>query len=781
MSVPLETSRQEGWTTVWHRHARLSTAVSAESRVAIGAVKVHRRALAALVLCSGLVLAGIPAVAHAQGTSPSGCTQPAVGQISCAALVASGATAMTEAAVAASGTAPPGFSPVQLRYAYGLEFQALTGGVGQTVAVVTAYDDATAETDMGAYRSQYNLPACTTADGCFSKVNETGGDTYPPAGPAGSGWTLATAQALDMISAICPNCHILLVEATTTGITDLGTAENEAVSLGADFVANTWFTPEATYGSEEPTYDSEYFDHPGVVITAPDGNGAGYGTYYPAASPDVIAVGGTTLTQDPSVARGWSEQAWSYTGSGCSPYEPKPSWQTDTGCTTRTLNDTAAVADPNTPVAIYDTTSGDWVATGGNITAAAIIAAASALAGTPAADTIGASYLYANAGAGLVNNITSGSDGTCSVTYLCTAGPGYNGPTGVGTPASAAAFGAGAPAESLPGAPAAYNPVNGDQELLGTGTNGTEWADSPSSTSSTWSGTNLGGEISGSPSATFDPASDNLEVYARATNGTLEEDYWEAVNDQWSGWQNMGISTSAAPSAAYNPLSGAMDVFEAGDTSTDLRSWTATGGWSSWTNLGGIFSSAPAAAYDPATGSMQVFEVGTTGTAYVDSWTPAAGWSGFTNLGGEISGTPHPVYDPASGNLEVYARATNGTLEEDYWEAANAKWSGWQDMDAGTSAAPAAAYNPLDNAMDVFETGDTGTEFVRTWTATGGWSSWTNIGGDITGTVVAAYDPNSGALEVYGLGTNNAMYVDSWTPAGGWSGWNSPGFALGAI
>jgi subtilase family serine protease len=274
---------------------------------------------------------------------------PAVGQAGCAALITPGSTAMTAGALAASGTAPSGYGPLDLRAAYGLDSSAITGGVGQTVAVVTAYDDASAESDMGTYREQYKLPACTTANGCFKKVDATGGTSYPPAMP---GWSASTAQSLDMISAICPNCHILLVEAgnpaipVTTGADALGQAENEAAALGAKFVDNTIYTSESTYSTQEPTLDRQYFDHPGVVITAPDGNGGYPGPWYPAASPDVVAVGGTTLTAAPTSARGWAEAAWPSTGSGCSGYESaKPSWQTDTGCTDRMLNDLSAAAD----------------------------------------------------------------------------------------------------------------------------------------------------------------------------------------------------------------------------------------------------------------------------------------------------------------------------------------------------------------------------------------------------------------------------------------------------
>jgi hypothetical protein len=252
-----------------------------------------------------------------------------------------------------------------------------------------------------------------------------------------------------MISAICPNCHILLVEANSPTISDLGTAENEAVTLGAKFVDNDW---SANENPAETGYDTSYFDHPGVAITAPAGDG-GNATSYPAASPYVIAVGGTTLTPDASAPRGYTETAWSGTGAGCSAYEPKPSWQTDTGCAGRAMNDLAADADPNTPVAYYDTLSeGGWGEGSGTTVPAAIIAAAYALAGTPGASDNPAAYPYQHPGGAYttpgnaytpvdgLNNITTGNDGACTVSYLCTAGAGYNGPTGLGSPATALAL-----------------------------------------------------------------------------------------------------------------------------------------------------------------------------------------------------------------------------------------------------------------------------------------------------------------------------------------------------
>jgi hypothetical protein len=444
-----ELGRREGWITVWHYIARPGAAAAARSRVT-GKVSVLRRVLPALVVGSGLVLAGVPAVALAQASAPSACPAPAPGQVTCVAVAPVVGTAVTEAALQAAGTTPTGLSPANLQDAYSLP--SATGGAGQTVAVVTAYDDATAETDMNTYRAQYGIAACST--GCFSKVDANGGTNYPSPGTAG--WSLTDAEELDMISAVCPNCHIVLVEAdqaqiptTTTGgttETGIGPAVDEAVTQGAKFVVTTVSGPEV---SGETSWDT-YFDHPGVAIAAPDGYGSGYGTSYPAASPDVIAVGGTTLDQPgtgtcttgEAGTRDWCESAWPGTGSGCSAYEAKPSWQTDTGCTGRMLNDVSAVADPNTPVAVYYTpagaTSGEWAEDASTGTAAAIVAAAAALAGTPASDVNPAQYLYANAGG--LNDITMGSNGTCSITYFCTAGPGYDGPTGLGTPDGVSAF-----------------------------------------------------------------------------------------------------------------------------------------------------------------------------------------------------------------------------------------------------------------------------------------------------------------------------------------------------
>jgi subtilase family serine protease len=313
------------------------------------------------------------------------------------------------------------------------------------VAIVDAYDDKNAEADLGTYRSAYGLPACTTANGCFRKVNQSGVQgSYPSNNQS---WAVEISLDLDMVSATCPSCHILLVEATSNASTNLYAAENTAARLGATEISNSYGGSES---SSDTSYDSD-FNHPGIAITVSTGD-SGYGVEYPSSSPYVTAVGGTSLSRA-SNNRGWTESVWSTSsseggGSGCSAYEPKPSWQKDTGCANRAVADVAAVADPATGVAVYDSNCtganlylgncfSGWGVVGGTSASSPIIASVYALAGNAASVTYG-SYSYSHTG--YLNDITAGSNGSCSPAYLCTAEPGYDGPTGNGTPNGVGAF-----------------------------------------------------------------------------------------------------------------------------------------------------------------------------------------------------------------------------------------------------------------------------------------------------------------------------------------------------
>ncbi|MFF4898331.1 putative Ig domain-containing protein [Streptomyces sp. NPDC001068] len=361
-------------------------------------------------------------------------TATKAGQASC---FAQRRTDIKQQLASALAAAPSGLSPSNLHSAYNLPS---TGGSGLTVAVVDAYNDPNAASDLATYRSQFGLSACTKANGCFKQVSQTGSTTSLPTND--SGWAGEEALDIDMVSAVCPNCNIILVEANSANDTDLGTAENEAVALGAKFVSNSWGGSESSSQTGE---DTSYFKHPGVAITVSAGD-EDYGAEYPATSQYVTAVGGTALSTS-SNSRGWTESVWKTsssegTGSGCSAYDAKPSWQTDTGCTKRMESDVSAVADPATGVAVYDTYGGSgWAVYGGTSASSPIIAGVYALAGTPGSADYPAKYPYSHTGN--LYDVTSGNNGSCSTSYFCTARAGYDGPTGWGTPNGTTAFTAG--------------------------------------------------------------------------------------------------------------------------------------------------------------------------------------------------------------------------------------------------------------------------------------------------------------------------------------------------
>jgi subtilase family serine protease len=319
---------------------------------------------------------------------------------------------------------PSGYGPADIRSAYNL-----TTNSTATVAIVDAYDAQTAEADLGVYRSQFGLPACTTANGCFKKVNQNGGTTPPK---ANASWGQEISLDLDMVSATCPGCHILLVEASSNSFANLGAAVNYAASVpGVVAISNS-------YGGSDSAATSQY-DHPGIAITASTGD-SGYGVESPASFDSVVAVGGTHLTKA-SNARGWSESAWSGAGSGCSTLNAKPSWQTSaTQCSGKANADVSAVADPNTGVAVYDSTAYQglkgWLVFGGTSVSSPIVASVYALSGNTAGYP--ASYTWAHASG--LNDVTSGSNGTCPTTVWCNSTTGWDGPTGLGTPNGTSAF-----------------------------------------------------------------------------------------------------------------------------------------------------------------------------------------------------------------------------------------------------------------------------------------------------------------------------------------------------
>ena len=324
-----------------------------------------------------------------------------------------------------------GYSATDLRSAYNIS---ANGSSSTIVAIVDAFGYDNAESDLGVYRAQWGLPACTTANGCFKKLNQKGQQGNYPAQDIG--WAQESALDLDMASAMCPNCQLWLVESNTNSFKNLATAVDKAVELGAHVVSNSYGGGDSKGAAKfEPSYN-----HPGVAITASSGD-SGYGSQTPAAMPHVIAVGGTHLVKDSST-RGWTETVWRGAGSGCSKNYDKPSWQNDKGCKTRMEADVSAVADPATGVAVFAPNSqgvGTWLRFGGTSVSAPLIGGIFGANGGTVND---AATLYA--AAGTFNDVTSGSNGTCKggkKAYYCNGAVGYDGPTGLGTPNGSAAFG----------------------------------------------------------------------------------------------------------------------------------------------------------------------------------------------------------------------------------------------------------------------------------------------------------------------------------------------------
>ena len=343
-------------------------------------------------------------------------------------------TDITEPRVLAPNATPSGYGPPDLQSAYKLPTATTTA----TIAIVDAYDDPAAESDLATYRSQYGLSACTTANGCFRKVNQNGQASPLPQGD--TGWAGEISLDLDAVSATCPSCHILLVEANDPS-NNLYTAVDTARTMGAKYISMSWGGGE---DGTENSFDSQYFNHPGIVYTASSGDsGFAAGVIYPSTSQYVVSVGGTTLNRASGTTRGWSESVWSGAGSGCSSDVTKPAFQSGiSACTKRADTDVSADADPNTGLAVYQTYGGSgWSVYGGTSASAPQIAAVYALAGTPGASDRPASYPYAHA-ANLFD-VTTGSNGSCSPTVLCRGGAGWDGPTGIGTPNGTAGFTAG--------------------------------------------------------------------------------------------------------------------------------------------------------------------------------------------------------------------------------------------------------------------------------------------------------------------------------------------------
>jgi subtilase family serine protease len=314
-----------------------------------------------------------------------------------------------------ASSSPTGLSPDTIKSVYGFATSSTAGG-GRMIAIVDAYDDPSAEQDLGTFSRQFNLPACTTSNGCFQKVNQTGGSRPPK---SNAGWALEISLDVQWAHAIAPGAKILLVEASSNSFANLMAAEDYA-KTHAQYVSNSWGGSEF---SGETSYDS-HFSRSGVSFFVSSGD-AGTPAEYPSASPNVISVGGTTLNHIGQ--SNFSETGWSGSGGGCSAYEAAPAAQAtgSVDCSgKRATPDLSLDADPSSGVAVYDSTRYQgrkgWFQVGGTSASAPMTAAHAAVVGA----TVSASYVYG--GSPSYRDITSGNNGASCL-------PGYDLVTGRGS------------------------------------------------------------------------------------------------------------------------------------------------------------------------------------------------------------------------------------------------------------------------------------------------------------------------------------------------------------
>ncbi|HZJ63072.1 MAG TPA: S53 family peptidase [Kofleriaceae bacterium] len=371
----------------------------------------------------------------------------------------------------ALATSPLGYGPAEIQAAYKIDPDAVVGT--PTVGIVIAYGYLAIESDLAVYRRQFGLPACTIASGCLKVVNQQGQTSpLPPEPPPTDDWRTEQALDLDMVSAACPKCKILVVQADDNTGDGLLIGQNVAAQLGATVITNSWGGPEdPTPNPLEVARLEAFFNHPNVAIFAAAGdrgfNDMGDGPSYPATSAHVISVGGTRLVRDAS-ARGWAESAWSLGGSACSLSIPKPAYQSASPCKFKATSDIAAVGDPSTGLAVYNATAlkGPWLPVGGTSASSPIVAAIIAATGNGTAD----GTFFSTSTAKLFD-VTSGTNGTCTPdTLLCNAAVGWDGPTGYGTPNAKALAPVAAPPPAQPPAPGPDNEdVSGGCATSGSG------------------------------------------------------------------------------------------------------------------------------------------------------------------------------------------------------------------------------------------------------------------------------------------------------------------------
>jgi hypothetical protein len=643
---------------------------------------------------------------------------------------------------------------------------------------VDAYNDPNAYSDLKTYRSTYKLPECTEESGCFKKVNQKGETKGYPANS--KEWSSEISLDLDMVSATCPGCHILLVEAENTGINNLGEAENEAATLGATVISNSYGGLETKETQEKKSwaaYDKDY-DHAGVPITVASGD-YGYGVEFPASSQYVIAAGGTALKKEEKSTRGWSEEVWrntefkigekgAGTGSGCALEEEdkKPSWQQDTGCSKRTDNDVAAVASCGTPVSMYDTYEVEkakwWEPGCGTSASAPIIAGIEALAEKPAKE-LGAEVFYGQPNAEFP--VTKGSDGECGGSYLCTAGEGYNGPAGMGAPDGVPKI---FPTAEDTTPAVARNSSSGSQWVFYSDSNH-EIAYWEYTKSTGWTNGALGGSVASdsNPAVVSEPSTGDQWVYYHGSNGYLHG--WEYNGKTWSAMEipsEHAFASGASPVVIAEPSSGHQWIYYQ-DSSGYLHGWEYNGKtWSSIEFSTHAFAADtnPTVVREAATGDQWLYYQGS--NAEFDGWEYVGKTWSWGELGGHAfaaDSSPTMVRESSTGEMWVYYQGSNAEFDgRGYSPGAGWDWAELTGHAFAADTSPTMARNSSTGEIWVYYQGSNSELKGGVYTEKLGWN-FAELAGhpfatDASPTVVR--DQSSGDMWIYYENSNDE--IASW-------------------
>jgi len=517
-----------------------------------------------------------------------------------------------------------GLSPTNIKGAYGFSTSTAAGS-RQIIAIVDAYDDPTAAGDLTTFSNQWGLPSCTTTNGCFTKVNETGGTTLPQ---SNSGWALEISLDIEWAHAVAPGATILLVEASSNSLNDLLTAEQYA-GTHANYVSNSWGASEfsgETSGDSAFSGSASYFAATGDSASAVD---------YPATSQKVVAVGGTSLKFTGTGALS-SETAWSAGGGGCSAYEPAPAAQSgfgqyaQVGCRGRAVPDVSLDADPNSGVAVYDSTpysgSSGWWTVGGTSVATPIWAAESAVAGISASPQT----IYSSSNIPSFRDITGGSNGHPALV-------GYDLASGRGSWAVGAS-----PAPTSLGASAASGKVS------------LSWTAASGATSyDVYRGTSANG-LSTTPIATNMTGTTYNDL--NVTNGTAY--YYEVEGVNSAGTGSPSNEATATPSASggsggSNPPPAPQGLVASVTSGSVHLAWTAATGATSYNVLR---STSP--------GAETTLVTGVTSTTYGDA-SAAPGTTYYY----EVAGVNSTGAGPVSNQATVTTTATSSHISASIYKS----------------------------------------------------------------------------------------------------------------